>query len=92
MEELKEIRQDLKEVKTLLVEMSKQQAIDHHILKEHEKRSTTLQEQHEAYKKSTEERLKPLEDDKKFWGKTRTMLTWSVPVLAAAFELIRSVL
>lgn len=50
-EVLLEVRQDVKDVKDSVLKVTVQQAVDHTILKDHERRSTNL-----------EERVKPLED------------------------------
>lgn len=64
MDELvREIRQDVKEIKSGMVELIKQGAIHNMILKEHERRSTNL-----------ESRILPIEDEKKFRSKAFTAI------------------
>lgn len=66
-----EIKQDVKDIKAAVGELVKQGAIHNHILAEHEKRSTLL-----------EERVKPLENDLQFRTKLTAVLTGGSGALA----------
>jgi hypothetical protein len=66
-----ELKEDLKSINTELRGMNEKMAVHNHILNEHHKRSTLL-----------EERMVPLEDDLKFRGKAWTIFMGSSGLLA----------
>jgi hypothetical protein len=45
MDDMQELKQDVKEIKTQIVELVKQGAVHNHLLKEHERRSLALESQ-----------------------------------------------
>ncbi len=48
---MEELKQDIKEIKALVHEIDKKQAVHTHVLNEHHKRSTQLEEQFRPIKK-----------------------------------------
>lgn len=72
-----DLKQDVKEIKSHVIELVKQSAIHNQILSEHEKRSTSL-----------ETRLKPIEDTYVFIAKLAGTMMVMIPVAAAVFEII----
>lgn len=76
-----ELRQDVKEIKTFVIDLVKQGAIHNQILQEHEKRSTQL-----------EIRLTPLENDYAFRHKLFAVTMALAGVSGSIFAVIKMLL
>ena len=74
---LKLMQEDIKEIKQEITIQGKQLAVSTHIINEHERRSTQL-----------EERFKPIEDNYKFQHKAMIVLSGASGVIGAIMTLV----